>query len=207
MLPDPSCTPGATNPAVTQANIDVTICRSGWTETVRPPESYTEALKYTDMAAYGDTGSAGGYEEDHFIPLELGGSPTSQLNLWPEPGASPNPKDAVEDAAKRAVCDGNMTLAAAQKAIATDWIAFGQQLGVTSNQPAPAASPTPAAAPASTSAAASVPASPAAPAAGKSYKAGEFCPQADIGQTIQSSEGPLTCRVTSSPSHPHWEHS
>ena len=143
MLPDPSCTPGATNSSVTQANIDQTICRSGWTATVRPPESYTEPLKYQQMAAYGDTGSAREFEEDHLISLELGGSPTSPENLWPEPGASPNPKDSVENAAKRAVCDGQMTLAAAQHAIATNWIALGQQLGVaqeqTSSPPAPSA--------------------------------------------------------------------
>jgi hypothetical protein len=84
------------------------------------------------MAAYGFTGSAGNYEEDHLIPLELGGSPTSPKNLWPEPGASPNPKDSVESAADHAVCTGQLTLAAAQQAIATDWIAFGQQLGVAS---------------------------------------------------------------------------
>ena len=135
VLPDPSCTPGATNPAVTQADIDQTICRSGWTATVRPPVSYTEPLKYQQMAAYGDAGSARNYEEDHLIPLELGGSPTSPRNLWPQPGASPNPKDSVEGAAKHAVCGGQMTLAAAQRAIAGNWIAFGQQLGVTQPQP------------------------------------------------------------------------
>jgi hypothetical protein len=136
-LPDPACTPGDTNPGVTQANISSTICKSGWTSTVRPPESYTKNLKREQMAAYGDTGLISDYEEDHFIPLELGGSPTSPENLWPEPGASPNPKDAVEDAANAAVCDGRMTLAAAQQAMAANWIAFGQQLGVSS---APAAS-------------------------------------------------------------------
>lgn len=134
VLPDPSCTPGATNPAVTQADIDPTICRSGWTATVRPPESYTEPLKYQQMAAYGDTGSARDFEEDHFIPLELGGSPTSPQNLWPEPGPSPNPKDSVENAANQAVCTGQMTLAAARHAIAADWVSFGQQLGVSQQQ-------------------------------------------------------------------------
>ncbi len=140
VLPDPACTPGATNPAVTQADIGRTICVSGWTATVRPPESYTEPLKYQQMAAYGETGSAGNYEEDHLVSLELGGSPTSPQNLWPEPGSSPNPKDSVENAAKRAVCDGQMTLAAAQQAIATNWITLGQQLGVTQPQTPPAQS-------------------------------------------------------------------
>ncbi|MBO0729396.1 MAG: hypothetical protein J2P57_09070 [Acidimicrobiaceae bacterium] len=129
MLPDPACTPGAINPEVTQADIGSTICRSGWTATVRPPESFSEPLKRRQMAEYGDTGSLGGYEEDHLVPLELGGAPSDPANLWPEPGASPNPKDEVEDAARRAVCEGRMSLSAAQHAIATDWISFGRQLG------------------------------------------------------------------------------
>jgi hypothetical protein len=129
VLPDPSCTPGVTKPDVTQANIASTICARGWTRTVRPPASYTDDLKRQQMTAYGDTGSTRAYEEDHLIPLELGGSPTDPRNLWPEPGASPNPKDNVEGAANRAVCSGQMQLADAQHAIATDWISFGRQLG------------------------------------------------------------------------------
>jgi hypothetical protein len=131
VLPDPVCTPGATNPGVTQADISSTICASGWTTTVRPPESYTEPLKLEQIAAYGETGSVSSYEEDHLISLELGGSPRDPRNLWPEPGASPNPKDAVENAARRAVCDGQLPLVMAQQEIASNWIALGQQLGVT----------------------------------------------------------------------------
>jgi hypothetical protein len=93
------------------------------------------------MIAYGDTAPISSYEEDHLIPLELGGSPSSPQNLWPEPGASPNPKDAVEDAANAAVCDGRITLASAQQAMTANWIAFGQQLGVTPTSPPPASSP------------------------------------------------------------------
>jgi hypothetical protein len=141
VLPDPTCTPGATDPAVTQATIDQTICVSGWTSTVRPPEGYTENLKREQMLAYGDTNRISDYEEDHLIPLELGGSPTSPQNLWPEPEASPNPKDAVEDAARSAVCDGRMTLAAARQAIAANWIGFGQRLGVTPSSSPDASSP------------------------------------------------------------------
>lgn len=129
VLPDPACTPGATNPEVTQADIGQTICKSGWTSTVRPPESYTEPLKRSQLAEYGETGSLSGYEEDHLIPLEVGGATSDPHNLWPEPGASPNPKDDVERAANRAVCDGRMSLAAAQQGIATDWVALGRQLG------------------------------------------------------------------------------
>lgn len=130
VLPDPACTPGSTNPDVTAGNIGETICAYGWTRTVRPPESYTESLKRAQMAEYGETRSISAYEEDHLIPLELGGAPGDPHNLWPDPGSSPNPKDDVENAANRAVCDGRMSLAAAQHQIATDWVAFGRSLGV-----------------------------------------------------------------------------
>jgi len=52
-LPDPSCTPGVTNPAVTQSTIGSTICVSGWTATVRPPTSYTNPLKVQGIKDYG----------------------------------------------------------------------------------------------------------------------------------------------------------
>ncbi|HUA46598.1 MAG TPA: hypothetical protein VMA77_15305 [Solirubrobacteraceae bacterium] len=120
--PDPRCTPGALNPAVTQANIGRTICRDGWTDTARPPEGVTEPEKAASMAAYSDSGPVEDYEYDHFVPLELGGAVNDPRNLWPEPGASPNPKDAVEDELNREVCDGRLALAQAQRAIATDWL-------------------------------------------------------------------------------------
>jgi hypothetical protein len=132
VLPDPACTPGATNPEVSQATIGSTICRRGWTRTVRPPESHTEFLKRQQAQAYGWTGPLSQYEEDHLAPLELGGAPMDPRNLWPEPGASPNPKDQVESAANRAVCEGRMPLADAQRAIAANWVGFGRQLGVVS---------------------------------------------------------------------------
>ena len=124
--PDPTCTPGALNPAVTQATIDRTICVEGWTATVRPPESITEQEKAASMAAYGDTGSLGDYEYDHFVPLELGGATNDPRNLWPEPGASPNPKDTVEDELRQQVCDGQITLAQAQHEIVTNWVRLAQ---------------------------------------------------------------------------------
>jgi hypothetical protein len=81
-LPDPNRTPGAVNPAVTQENIDSTICVRGWTRTVRPPEEYTENLKRRQMREYGYTDHhLSDFEEDHLIPLEIGGSPDDPRNL------------------------------------------------------------------------------------------------------------------------------
>src|SRR5665811_2237514 len=78
------------------------------------------------MAAYGDTGSLGEYEYDHFVPLELGGATNDPRNLWPEPGASPNPKDTVENELRQKVCDGRITLAQAQREIVTNWVRLAQ---------------------------------------------------------------------------------
>lgn len=118
-LPDPACTPGAIDPAVTQANVASTICRSGYTATVRPPAADTGRWKVRTYVFYGlDTGARGEY--DHLVPLELGGS-NATSNLWIETGSIPNPKDTVENRLKDEVCAGQLTLAAAQRAIATDW--------------------------------------------------------------------------------------
>jgi hypothetical protein len=128
VLPDPNCTPGILNPAVTQSTINTTICVSGWTKTIRPPASYTDQLKTQQIAQYGysDTTPAD-YEEDHLISLELGGNPTDQQNLWPEPRyGSPNAtnKDKVENYLKAQVCNGSLSLAEAQRGIATDWTQY-----------------------------------------------------------------------------------
>ena len=124
-LPDPICTPGVSDPRVTQANILATICVSGYTTKVRPSSSYTDALKVEQIKAYGYTDAAlADYEEDHLIPLEIGGSPTDPKNLWPEPRSGTYPatkKDGVENSLHNKVCSGLMTLAAAQVAIAKNW--------------------------------------------------------------------------------------
>jgi hypothetical protein len=122
-LPDPRCTPGAIDATVTPQTIDATICRSGYTKTVRPPESVTRKEKRTSMAAYSEVGSARDYEYDHLIALELGGARNDPRNLWPEPGPSPNAKDALERRLHALVCAGALRLDVAQRAIASDWVA------------------------------------------------------------------------------------
>ena len=130
-LPDPTCTPGAVNPNVTEDTIATTICRPGWTATVRPPTSYTNDLKRRQIDQYGYLNHAlGDYEEDHLVPLSVGGSPSDPRNLWPEPGASPNTKDRVEADLQGAVCAREVSLASAQQAIATDWTTAEQRLGI-----------------------------------------------------------------------------
>ncbi|HEY8630878.1 MAG TPA: hypothetical protein VIL73_10145 [Gaiellaceae bacterium] len=114
VLPDPTITPGVLNPKVRQATIGNTICKSGWTKTIRPPVSYTNALKVQQMVLYGEAGSPSDYEEDHLIPLELGGAPKNPKNLWPEPHSQSKHSDPLETSLKRKVCKGALTLGAAR---------------------------------------------------------------------------------------------
>jgi len=113
-IPDPSCTPGSTNPEVTQDNIQSTICVRGYTKTIRPPLSYTAPLKIQSIKDYGyrDTNPKD-YELDHMCPLEAGCSPTDPKNLWAEIltgkyGA--HAKDKVENWVHSQICSGKMTL-------------------------------------------------------------------------------------------------
>jgi hypothetical protein len=115
ILASPARTPGVLNPNVTQANIRSTICRRGWTATIRPPVSYTNALKVKQMRQYGETGSPSDYQEDHLISLEMGGSPTDARNLWPEPYPRAAEMDQIENQLNSEICDGQLTLAQAQQ--------------------------------------------------------------------------------------------
>jgi hypothetical protein len=121
-LPDRRCTPGAINPAVTQRNIATTICRKGWTASVRAPERVSEAEKRASLAASGDRAPLRRYEYDHLVPLELGGAVNDPRNLRPEPGASPNPKDGLEHALNEQVCRRQLALRDAQRMIVTNWV-------------------------------------------------------------------------------------
>lgn len=122
-LPDPACTPGSIAVGSDQAPM---ICRSGWTETVRPSSAVTERVKTAAMRAYRIPESQRARVElDHLVPLVLGGS-NDVTNLWPQLSDLPgvgflNSKDAVESALGRAVCAGKVDLATAQRAIALDW--------------------------------------------------------------------------------------
>jgi hypothetical protein len=124
-LPDPAATPGAHDPLVKRSTIHATIGVPGWTATVRPPTSYTNALKRNKMVEYGLDGSPDDYELDHLIPLCCGGHPTDERNLWPQPRAGmfgARTKDLTEVAAQHAVLNDVMSLEYAQISFATNWI-------------------------------------------------------------------------------------
>lgn len=123
-LPDRRCTPGDVDPRVTPGNVSRTICRRGYSASVRPPEEVTHRLKVRLTRAYGLAAVPfSRMELDHLVPLSLGGAST-EANLWPElregsRGAAA--KDDVELRLHDAVCEGRVGLRAAQRAMATDW--------------------------------------------------------------------------------------
>jgi hypothetical protein len=113
-LPDPICTPGAAR----TTDVD-SICRGGGPKQYRPPSSYTSSLKRQQLVAYGyaDT-NPGNYEEDHLIPLEIGGSGSDPRNLWPEPHKGKGnsfEKNKVENWLRHQICSGAMTHARHRK--------------------------------------------------------------------------------------------
>ena len=123
MLPDHKLTPGVTSPAVTQKTIHDTICKPGYTATVR---NVSEATKKQVMQRYRlPESELSKVEIDHFFSLEIGGANDVE-NLWPQyydpaPGQKgylgARDKDVVETSLHRSVCSGKMTLAEAQQAI------------------------------------------------------------------------------------------
>lgn len=124
-LQDKACTPGAIFPNVTKAD----ICRSGYASSVRNVPTSEKTQVYQEYGIMHH--SAGEYEVDHLVSLELGGS-NDISNLWPE-AASPKPgfheKDKVENYLHDQVCSGAISLKDAQTEIATNWLDVYNKMG------------------------------------------------------------------------------
>jgi hypothetical protein len=122
--PDSACTPGAIFPDATKDQ----ICQSGYASSVRNVPTSTKSLAYSEYGI--QSHSAGEYEVDHLISLELGGS-NDIANLWPE-AASPKPgfheKDKVENYLHDQVCSGAISLHDAQVKIAHSWLDVYKQM-------------------------------------------------------------------------------
>ena len=89
---------------------------------MRPPVKYTDGLKLTQIAERHLPGKPSDYEEDHYVPLDLGGNPDSPSNLWPQPIREARMKDKLESTLNRAVCGGKLTLAARATVSHTRWL-------------------------------------------------------------------------------------
>ena len=115
-LPEASLTPGAVS----------TLTATELCNGVRPSRFVTEAVRRQVVRAYRiEQVSSASYELDALITPELGGS-TDPANLWPQPYRSPvwnaHVKDALEQLLPELVCSQQITLAEAQRALASNWV-------------------------------------------------------------------------------------
>jgi hypothetical protein len=123
-LPNAALTPGA----VVSRDV-ATVCRRGYSRTVRRPDDDNwHAFARHIFATYGvPYAQHREYELDHLVPLEIGGAPADARNLWPQPLEEALAKDRVEDALHAASCYRrgyhglHVTLEQAQRAVAADW--------------------------------------------------------------------------------------
>jgi hypothetical protein len=135
-VPDRACTPGAYWPQATAS----VICRHGYSRTVRAVSYSTKSRVYREYGLHTHYDGTNG-EVDHSVPLALGGS-NGRANLWPEAAdaqldghrVGSHEKDALESYMRARVCNrfppapGRISLADAQREIATDWIAIFRQM-------------------------------------------------------------------------------
>lgn len=129
VLPDPRCTPGAIDPAVTQVNLTDTICKSGFREKAYPPVAVDDQMKKDSARSYGLSPDYEG-EYDHLVSRMLGGSSVDSRNRWPQPEVKPNPKDRIEIALHESVCASMIPLATAQQALAVNWVTAADDAGL-----------------------------------------------------------------------------
>lgn len=124
-LPDPRRTPGVYDPAITQANIAATICNPNFVAARKPPPSWTAAVTHRMAAVLLPNVDPGDLVLDQLVPIALGGAPTDYRNLWLQSWAGQEgapKKDGLETLLNRRVCNGQLSLADAQQAVAMNWI-------------------------------------------------------------------------------------
>jgi hypothetical protein len=115
VLPDPKCSPGAV-----QSTDLAAICTPGWASAHRDVPLAEWDQVFTEYGVTQHTSAT--FEVDHIVPLELGGSNAIQ-NLFPEAAPGYHQKDTLENTLHAMVCAGQISLAAAQAAFETNWLA------------------------------------------------------------------------------------
>jgi len=126
-LPDRALTPGV----VASADAAI-ICAPGYDRQTRPSAAEQAHNKALILERYGIARQHGNqYEDDHLIPICLGGDPHALENQWAQPWPAAHKKDEVEAAACRHVCAtlrasgpdaANLLLHQLQAAFAHDWM-------------------------------------------------------------------------------------
>ena len=133
VFPDPSCTPGAVNPHLTDAILQDPEFGTGCER-----DKATSATEKKQTYGWYDitkpTNNAEPHmicELDHLISIELGGADTLD-NIWPQCGPKGakgenrlfKQKDQVENWLAQMIRDGTMSKKEAQQGIADDWTQY-----------------------------------------------------------------------------------
>jgi len=130
-LPNPKLTPGDT---LKVSKDD--LCVYGYSN---PAQKVTVRLKRQVFEAYAISATAMGYNVDHLIPVDLGGS-NSEKNLWPQPLSGEwnyQMKNRLEKRLRKLVCSGELELEKARREIAADWVsAYKKYIAEASRKPA-----------------------------------------------------------------------
>ena len=98
------------------------LCSGGYVKKTTPSPAVTDPIKAAQLAAgnYADRDPSH-YVEDQLVPVELGGAPTDQRNLWPQTTAIAAVKERDERRLHADVCAGRITLAGAQAQMVANW--------------------------------------------------------------------------------------
>jgi hypothetical protein len=117
---NPALTPGTLAPGIT-----VEILREpGYSKRVRPGRLASAAMKVKAFRRYGiHLTEFRHYTGDHLIPIECGGAPADPLNYWPQPKAEALLKDRLENALRRQVISGTVTIERAAEMMRDAWVA------------------------------------------------------------------------------------
>ena len=132
-LPDRRRTPGAIDPAISQANIASTICDPDFLAARSPRPSWTAAARRRLAGILFPGQSPENFALDQLVPISLGGAPTDARNLWLQTWTgeqSAARKDALEQELHRMVCDHRLSLISAQQMVARDWIDTARRVGM-----------------------------------------------------------------------------
>lgn len=132
-VPDPRCTPGGVNPAVTEDLLRNPAWRTREVRNCAESESQKHAAYgwYAETKPRVNSNENQVCELDHLVPLELGGA-DGMGNIWPECGPDGvtlnqryfKQKDHVENYLTEEVKAGRMSLREAQQGIARDWTQY-----------------------------------------------------------------------------------
>lgn len=127
--PDPVLTPGEVR---TVEKAEICGHRTGEfrhvtvTEKVASRRAYGIAGEFAGYCGNADANGKRGCEQDHRVPLTVGGgnSPGSIRNIWPQRPDGPfgyHVKDRCEEAVGRDICSGKITVGQAQAVFLGDW--------------------------------------------------------------------------------------